>query len=71
MVNGYIWPSEGEVSVLGRRFGKCDVRDLRRGEVHSQGETREVLTKRNLTDFFEIPIDVRLRNGRAWARIIS
>jgi iron complex transport system ATP-binding protein len=30
MVNGYIWPSEGEVSVLGRRFGRYDVRDLRR-----------------------------------------
>ena len=41
---------------------------LRRGEVHSQGETREVLTKRNLTDFFEIPIDVRWRNaGRGCA----
>ena len=30
MVNGYVWPSDGEISVLGRRFGRCDVRDLRR-----------------------------------------
>jgi iron complex transport system ATP-binding protein len=44
---------------------------LRRGEVHSQGRTRKVLTENNLTDFFEIPIDVRWRNGRAWVRLIS
>jgi iron complex transport system ATP-binding protein len=30
MVNGYIWPSEGAVSVLGKRFSKYDVRELRR-----------------------------------------
>ncbi|MBF0329882.1 MAG: ABC transporter ATP-binding protein [Nitrospirae bacterium] len=30
MISGYIWPSTGEVSVLGSRFGECDVRDLRK-----------------------------------------
>jgi len=30
MVNGYIWPSEGEICVLGKRFGRYDVRDLRK-----------------------------------------
>jgi iron complex transport system ATP-binding protein len=44
---------------------------LRRGEVHSQGRTRKVLTRKNLTDFFEIPIDVRRRNGRVCVRRIS
>jgi iron complex transport system ATP-binding protein len=44
---------------------------LRRGEVHSQGKTREVLTKKNLTDFFEIPIGLRWRNGRAWVCLTS
>jgi len=44
---------------------------LRRGEVHSQGSTREVLTKKNLTDFFEIPIDIRWRDGRAWVRMTA
>jgi iron complex transport system ATP-binding protein len=30
MVNGYIWPSEGEMSVLGKHFGSYDIRDLRK-----------------------------------------
>jgi iron complex transport system ATP-binding protein len=30
MVNGYIWPSEGEMSVLGKRFGSYDIRELRK-----------------------------------------
>lgn len=30
MVNGYIWPSTGEVSVLGEKFGATDILNLRR-----------------------------------------
>lgn len=30
MVNGYIWPSKGTVSVLGNRFGRVDIRELRK-----------------------------------------
>ncbi|AZN42407.1 ABC transporter ATP-binding protein [Paenibacillus albus] len=30
IVNGYFWPSEGSVSVLGYRFGEVDLRDLRK-----------------------------------------
>ncbi|MCC6418157.1 MAG: ATP-binding cassette domain-containing protein [Gemmataceae bacterium] len=30
VVTGYEWPTEGEVHVLGRRFGECDLRELRR-----------------------------------------
>jgi iron complex transport system ATP-binding protein len=29
IINGYRWPSSGEVSVLGRRFGRADVREVR------------------------------------------
>jgi iron complex transport system ATP-binding protein len=29
IINGYRWPGEGEVSVLGVRFGETDLRDLR------------------------------------------
>ncbi len=39
---------------------------LRRGEVHSCGRTGEVLTKTNLTSFFETPVDVRRSGGRVW-----
>lgn len=30
MVNGYIWPTEGEVTVLGKKFGTVDIRELRK-----------------------------------------
>ncbi|MFD0717518.1 ABC transporter ATP-binding protein [Paenibacillus sp. GCM10027626] len=30
MINGYIWPTEGKVSVLGHPFGEVDLRDLRK-----------------------------------------
>lgn len=30
MVNGYIWPSRGKVTVLGETFGKTDIHQLRR-----------------------------------------
>lgn len=29
IIDGYRWPSRGEVSVLGRRFGEADLRELR------------------------------------------
>src|SRR5699024_7534031 len=42
MVNGYIWPTTGEVSVLGKKFGKTDLRKLRKkiGWVSSSLEER-------------------------------
>lgn len=30
MLTGYIWPSEGKISVLGQKFGEVDLRQLRR-----------------------------------------
>jgi iron complex transport system ATP-binding protein len=42
---------------------------LRRGEVHSKGLTRKVLTRENLSDFFEAPVKVRWINGRPWVVI--
>lgn len=30
LVNGYFWPSEGSVTVLGHRFGEVDLRELRK-----------------------------------------
>jgi iron complex transport system ATP-binding protein len=39
---------------------------LRRGEVHSMGRRNEVITKRNLSDFFEAPVDVHWHKNRAW-----
>ncbi|WP_442601197.1 ABC transporter ATP-binding protein [Paenibacillus sp. KN14-4R] len=30
MINGYMWPTEGQVSVFGDRFGTVDLRELRK-----------------------------------------
>lgn len=42
MVNGYIWPTTGEMSVLGNQFGKTNIRELRKsiGWVSSSLEER-------------------------------
>jgi len=42
MLNGYIWPTTGKVSVLGQQFGKTDIRELRKsiGWVSSSLEAR-------------------------------
>ena len=29
VINGYVWPTEGDVEILGDRFGEMDLRDLR------------------------------------------
>ena len=39
---------------------------LRRGEVHSQGDAASVLITENLSDFFEIPVEVRWQDRRPW-----
>ncbi len=42
---------------------------LRRGEVHSAGETKKVLTRRNLSSFFDAPVGVRWLKDRAWIHV--
>lgn len=42
---------------------------LRRGRIHSQGRTKEMINKRNLSDFFETPVNVQWHKGRAWVQI--
>lgn len=39
---------------------------LRRGAVFIQGKTAEVLSEASLSDFFEVPVDVRWNQERAW-----
>lgn len=42
---------------------------LRQGEVHSAGKTRKVLTRANLSSFFNAPVDVHWHKNRAWIHI--
>ncbi|MCL4536622.1 MAG: ABC transporter ATP-binding protein [Nitrospirae bacterium] len=44
---------------------------LRRGEMHSAGKTKSILTKTNLSDFFETLVNVEWRNGRPWIRLFT
>lgn len=30
MINGYIWPTRGSISILGKKFGETDLRELRK-----------------------------------------
>ncbi|WP_081735177.1 ABC transporter ATP-binding protein [Paenibacillus gorillae] len=30
MINGYIWPTKGQIEVLGKKFGEYDLRELRK-----------------------------------------
>jgi len=44
---------------------------LRRGEIHSSGRTGQILTKSNLSSFFETPVNVQVHKGRAWIQEIA
>ncbi|SDI12272.1 ABC transporter ATP-binding protein [Paenibacillus naphthalenovorans] len=43
---------------------------LRRGEMFAAGETGKLLTDGTLSDFYEMPVEVRFRNGRAWLAVV-
>lgn len=43
---------------------------LKKGTVHSQGESQSLLTSDNLTDFFGGPVEVDQRDGRSWLKVI-
>ena len=49
MVNGYIWPTTGTVSVLGERFGKTDIREMRKSIGWVSSAMQERLNERHLT----------------------
>ncbi|AJY74638.1 hypothetical protein [Paenibacillus beijingensis] len=61
MINGYIWPSQGSVSVLGHRFG----------EVVQSGRTADVMTTRTLSGFFEAPVAVDRHGDRFYVRPVT
>lgn len=49
MVNGYIWPTTGEVSVLGNKFGKTDILKLRQSIGWVSSSLGERVNGRHLT----------------------
>ncbi len=44
---------------------------LRNGSVHSLGKTQQILTKSNLTDFFQRRVDVEWRKMRPWIHVLD
>ncbi len=50
MINGYIWPTTGTVSVLGHEFGTIDLRELRRSIGWVSSSLQEKMHYNDLTD---------------------
>ncbi len=50
IINGYIWPSTGTISVLGQTFGKTDLRELRKSIGWVSTSLQERLNERALTE---------------------
>lgn len=49
MVNGYIWPTTGKVTVLDKPFGKTDIRELRKSIGWVSSSLQERINGRQLT----------------------
>ncbi|PZE20726.1 ABC transporter ATP-binding protein [Paenibacillus xerothermodurans] len=50
MINGYIWPTEGKISVLGHQFGTFDLRELRKSIGWVSSSLQEKLYGSSLTE---------------------
>lgn len=50
IVNGYIWPTTGEVTVLNERFGRTDIHQLRRSIGWVSSSLGERINSRHLTE---------------------
>lgn len=50
MVNGYIWPTKGEVTILGETFGRTDIHMLRRSIGWVSSSLGERVNGRHLTE---------------------
>jgi iron complex transport system ATP-binding protein len=47
MMNGYLFPSSGQIDVLGHLYGECDVREVRKSIGYSSQSLMEKLTLRD------------------------
>lgn len=50
MVNGYIWPTTGEMSVLGNKFGETDINQLRKSIGWISSSLQERINGRHLAE---------------------
>lgn len=50
MINGYIWPTTGQVSVLNQVFGKTDIRELRKSIGWVSSSLQEKIKGSNYTE---------------------
>lgn len=57
MINGYLWPTTGSATVLGKKFGTCDLRELRK----SIGFASSFMSERTP---FELPVLQVVLSGR-------
>lgn len=84
MVNGYIWPTTGEVSVLGHPFGKTDIQKLRRsigwvssslGErVNGRHATEDIVVSGKFASVglvFADPEEVDFERAKEWMTLLN
>jgi|SRR5690625_692444 len=84
MVNGYIWPTTGEVTVLGEKFGKTDIHQLRRSIGWVSSSLRERVNEYHLTEEIVIsgkyaavgvtfvePTEQDYEQARKWMEMLS
>ena len=56
MVNGYIWPTTGEVAILGKEFGKTDIPKLRQSIGWVSSSLGERINGRHITEEIVVKI---------------
>lgn len=84
MVNGYIWPTTGEVSVLGNKFGKTDIHQLRRSIGWVSSSFGEKVNGRHVAEdivvsgkfaavglVFADPIEADFEQAREWMKLLG
>lgn len=84
MVNGYIWPTTGNVSILGNKFGQTDIHKLRRsigwvssslGErVNGRHRTEDIVVSGKFASVglvFADPEEADFARAREWMKLLG
>ncbi|MDD9265741.1 ABC transporter ATP-binding protein [Paenibacillus sp. GCM10023248] len=83
MINGYMWPTQGQISVLGHPFGSVDLRDLRKRigwvssslqeKLYASDRTQHVVIsgKHASIGLYEKPSEADVEQARHWMQRLS
>lgn len=83
MINGYTWPTQGQISVLGHPFGSVDLRDLRKmigwvssslqEKLYASDRTQHVVISGKYASIglYEKPSETDYEQARHWMQRLS